>query len=214
MSKLPIKSIEGADKGAYELPEELLVYEKGSQALINGVTAYRAAQRGGNASTKTKAEVRGSGAKPWKQKGLGRARAGYRQSPVWRGGGVAFGPKPRDYRKQQNRKTARLAFRRAVSEKIASGQITVVENFDFEKPSTKQFVHLLKKLEATGRVLFVFEQASDAVALSARNIAKLEITRAQDLNVYQVMRYQSIFITQSGMQVLEGRMQAQVRKTS
>lgn len=214
MSKLPIKSIEGADKGAYELPDELLVYDKGSQAMASGVTAFRAAQRGGNASTKTKAEVRGTGAKPWKQKGLGRARAGYRQSPIWRGGGVAFGPKPRDYRKSQNKKTARLAFRRSVSEKVASGQVTVVENFDFEKPSTKRFSQLLAQLEARGPILFVFEQASDNVALSARNISNLEIARAQDLNVYQVLRYPTIFITQSGMQVLESRMQAHVRKSS
>ena len=214
MSKLPIKSIEGAENGAYELSDDLLVYSKGSQALINGVTAYRAAQRGGNASTLTKSEVRGTGAKPWKQKGLGRARAGYRQSNIWRGGYTAFGPRPRDYRKGVNKKTARLAFRRAISEKVAAGQITVIQNFEFEKPSTKQFSNVMKNLEAKGATLFIFAQASDNVALSARNIAKLEITRAQDLNVYQILRYPTIFITEAGMQALESRMQAQIRESS
>ncbi|MBU0678134.1 MAG: 50S ribosomal protein L4, partial [Verrucomicrobia bacterium] len=113
--------MKGESIGDFDFSDELLVHDKGLQALQNAVVAHRAAQRAGSASTLTKSEVAGSGRKPWRQKGLGRARAGYRQSPVWRGGGVAFGPKPRSYAKKISKKGARLAFRRAFSEKIAAG---------------------------------------------------------------------------------------------
>lgn len=214
MSNLPLKSRDGGDKGSYELSEDLLVYDKGSQAMADGVVAYRAAQRQGSASTLGKSEVSGTGAKPWKQKGSGRARAGYRQSPVWRGGGVAFGPKPRDYSKKQNKKVSRLAFRRAFSEKVAAGQVTVIEDFDFDQPKTRQFSDLIHTMGIEGPVLFVFAQASENILLSARNVSRLDVARAQDLNIYQVLRFPNLVITQTGMQVLESRLQGSARKAS
>lgn len=206
MSALPVKSIDGADQGTYELSDDLLVYDRGAVAMSAEVTAYRAAQRTGSANTKHKSEVAGSGAKPWKQKGLGRARAGYKQSPIWRGGAVAFGPKPRDYSKPLNKKASRLAFRRSISEKVAAGQITVVEDFSLDTPKTRQMADALKQMGARKAALFIFDQPSDNIALSARNIPKLDIVRAQDVNTYQILRYPELYITRSAMAILEQRL--------
>ena len=120
MSKsLLIKNKDGKDIGNYDVPENLLEYDKGDHAVHEVVVAYQAHQRAGTASTLSKSNVAGSGKKPWKQKGLGRARAGYRQSPIWRGGAVAHGPHPRSYKKKISKKILKLAFRRVFSEKIS-----------------------------------------------------------------------------------------------
>ena len=124
----------------------LLVLDKGAQAVKDAVTAYRNALRAGTACTKGKGEVAGSNKKPWKQKGTGNARSGFRQSPVWRGGGVAHGPKPRDYEQKLNKKVWSLAFKRALSEKLEAGNVIVVDAFSFEAPKTKLMAKLLKDL--------------------------------------------------------------------
>ena len=124
MSKIPLKSIQGDSVGDYEVADSLLVLDRGDQAVHEAVVAYNAHQRAGTASTKSKANVAGTGAKPWKQKGLGRARAGYKQSPIWRGGAVAHGPHPRKYKKKLSKKVTKLAFQRAFSAKVDQGEIT------------------------------------------------------------------------------------------
>ena len=123
-----------------------LVLDKGAQALKDAVVAIRNAMRAGTASTKGKGEVAGSNKKPWKQKGTGNARAGFRQSPVWRGGGVAHGPHPRSFEKKVNRKVMALAFARAFAEKVQGGDVTVVSEFSFEAPKTKLMAAFLKKI--------------------------------------------------------------------
>src|SRR3954452_10792403 len=139
---------------------------RGTQALHETVVAMRAARRSGSANTKTKAEVDLSGAKPWRQKGTGRARAGYKSSPVWRGGGVVFGPKPRDYSKKVNRKVAKVALRKAFSERVKSGDILVVDTFAVNEPKTKQFVELLGSITPEARTLVIAPQFDEKTLLA------------------------------------------------
>ncbi len=138
-----------------------LTLEKGAQAVKDAVTAIRNSMRAGTACTKGKGEVAGSNKKPWKQKGTGNARAGFRQSPVWRGGGVAHGPKPRDFSQKINRKVMQLAFARAFSEKIAAGEVVVVSEFKFEQPKTKLMAALLKKAGVERSALVVTDKYDD-----------------------------------------------------
>jgi len=207
MSKLPIVNLQGKAAGEYDLPDELLTYDKGLQALQDAVVRYRANQRQGSASTLGKGEVAGSNRKLWKQKGTGRARTGLRQSPIWRGGGVVFGPKPRDYSKAQNKREARLAFRRAVSEKIAGGEIKVVEELTVSEAKTREFAALMKNLGVDAPALFVTAETSDDLVRSSRNIPRVELTTATNLHTYQLVRYSTIIIDRAGMSKLEERLQ-------
>ncbi len=206
MSKLPVKNVKGESAGEYELSDSLLVYDKGSQAVHEAIVAYQANQRAGTASTLGKGQVAGTGAKPWKQKGTGRARAGYQQSPVWRGGSVAFGPKPRSFHQQLPRKTARLAFRRAFSEKVSAGQVIVLDALALEAPKTKAIAELLKKFDAPKGAVIVLDEANDSVRLSARNIPRVHVTTAHHLNVFDVLRYPLVLVSRKGMDVLVERL--------
>src|SRR2546429_3774372 len=128
---------------------------RGTQAVHDVVVAMRAERRSGTANTKTKADVNLSGAKPWRQKGTGRARAGYKSSPIWRGGGVAFGPKPRDYSKKISKSVRRLAFQKALSERISAGDVLTIDKFEVPEMKTKSFLTLLKKQTDTRKVLLI-----------------------------------------------------------
>src|SRR5690242_8819644 len=134
--KIPVKDTKGNSQGELEVKFPLVEGGKGTQAVHDVVVAYNAAQRMGTASTKTMGEVAGSGKKPWRQKGTGRARAGSFASPLWRGGGVVFGPKPRDFAKKVTKKTKQLALRKALTERINSGEITVVDDIKLDSPKT------------------------------------------------------------------------------
>jgi len=206
MSKLPIKDLQGKASGEYDIADELLTYDKGLQALQDAVVRHRANKRQGSASTLTKGEVAGSGKKLWKQKGTGRARTGLRQSPVWRGGGVVFGPKPRDYSKDQNKQEARLAFRRAVSEKIAGGQITVVDELSISAPKTKEFASLMNSLGVEAPALFVTQNVDADLVRASRNIPRVELTTATNLHTYQLLRHPVVVITKEAMASLEDRL--------
>src|ERR1051325_9406256 len=138
--KLTVKNIEGRKQGELEVKFELVANGKGTQAVHDAVTAYQAAQRMGTASTKTMGEVAGSGKKPWRQKGTGRARAGSFASPLWRGGGVVFGSKPRDFGKKVTKKTKQLALRKALTERLNAGEVTVVDEIKLDSPKTKGFI--------------------------------------------------------------------------
>jgi large subunit ribosomal protein L4 len=207
MSKLAVKSVAGEQVGDYEVADDLLVFDKGHQAVYEAVVAYQANQRAGTASTLTKAGVAGSGGKPWKQKGTGRARAGYQTSPVWRGGGVAFGPKPRSFEKRLTKKEARLAFRRALSDKIAAGQVVVLDDVALDAPKTKTVAGWLKQLGVTGGVLLVTDEAQATLRLSVRNMANVALTTAAHVNVYELLRYPTLLVTRKGMDVLTERLQ-------
>lgn len=206
MSKLPVKNVKGESVGEFDLSDSLLVYDKGAQAVHEAIVTYQANQRAGTASTLGKGAVAGTGAKPWKQKGTGRARAGYQQSPVWRGGSVAFGPLPRSFSKQLPRKTARLAFRRAFSEKVSAGQVIVLDALDMAAPKTKEIAELLKKLDAKKGAVIVLDEAQNSVRLSARNIPRVHVATAHHLNVYDLLRYPLVLVSRKGMDVLAERL--------
>lgn len=208
MSTISVLNAEGKAVGEVTIPESLLERDKGAQPVKDAVVGYLANQRQGTASTKTKGEVHGSGAKPWRQKGTGRARSGYRQSPVWRGGGVVFGPKPRDFRRAMNRKTARLALKRALTEKIDAGGLKVVETLELTEPKTKLLVGLLRNLGVAGTALVVTDEAQPNLVLAARNVPGLEVQTAAMVNVYQVIRHADVVMTRGALDALQKRLGA------
>ena len=186
--------------------KSLLVLDKGAQALKDAVTAIRNAMRAGTACTKGKGEVAGSNKKPWKQKGTGNARAGFRQSPVWRGGGVAHGPKPRDFSQKVNRKVMQLAFARAFSEKIAAGDVIVVSEFKFDEPKTKLMAALLKKAGVERSALIVTEQFDENVFRVTANLARAAWVTANEADVYSVLKFKTIVCDKAGFDALAKRM--------
>src|SRR6476619_794643 len=153
--KIAIKDSNGQSAGELEVKFPLVEDGKGTQAVHDVVVAYQAAQRMGTACTKNVGEVAGTNKKPWRQKGTGRARAGSFQSPLWRGGGVVFGPKPRDFSKKVNSKTRQLALRKALSERLKAGDVVVVDDLKLGSPKTKDFVGVLSALELKGTTLVV-----------------------------------------------------------
>lgn len=206
MSKVPLKNVKGDSVGDYEVADSLLLQDKGAQAVHEAVVAYLAHQRAGTASTKSKSEVAGSGKKPWAQKGSGRARAGYKQSPVWRGGAVAHGPQPRKYKKKVSKKVARLAFRRAFSAKVALGEVLVIDTLQIEAPKTKAFAAVLSNLGLDRGSLFVVDTVQENVKLAARNLERVEVVTADLVNTYQILRHKQVVITEAGMKVLSARL--------
>src|SRR5215207_554872 len=155
--KLTVKDINGNQHGEFDVTFALVENGRGTQAVHDTVVAYQAAQRMGTACTKTMGEVAGTGKKPWRQKGTGRARAGSFASPLWRGGGVVFGPKPRDFTKKISRKTRQLALRKALSERLRAGDVVVVDVLKLESPKTKDFLGVLAALDLKGSALIVAE---------------------------------------------------------
>ncbi len=149
--------------------------------------------RQGTASTKTRGEVSGGGKKPWRQKGTGRARAGSIRSPLWVGGGVIFGPKPRDYNLKMNRKEKKLAFIQALAQRIKDGKLMVLDELKFERPKTKDAYELVKKL-GLRKALFVLEKGMENEYLSLRNIEGIEVRNVDSLNVYDILRFESIVV--------------------
>src|SRR5262249_24680704 len=153
--KLTIKDTKGNNQGEFDVTFPLVEGGKGTQAVHDVVTAYMAAQRSGTACTKTVGEVAGTNKKPWRQKGTGRARAGSFQSPLWRGGGVVFGPKPRDFTKKVSKSTKQLALRKALTERLNEGAVVVVDELNLSAPKTKEFIGILSALQVQGTVLVV-----------------------------------------------------------
>ncbi len=206
MSTLTLKNCKGKKLGEVTLSEKFTVADKGAHAVYQAVVTHQAHQHQGSANTQRKGEVAGSGKKPWKQKGLGRARAGYRQSPVWRGGGVAFGPHPHKVRKQVPRKVARLAFAKAFGEKAGAGQVMVLDEIKLAAPRTKEICALLQALEIKGKTLLILDALDTTVCLAARNLQDVEVACAANVNTYQIVRYPQIVITKAGVEKLEQRL--------
>ena len=178
---------------------------KYTQAVHDVVVAMRAARRSGSANTKSKADVNLSGAKPWRQKGTGRARAGYKSSPVWVGGGVAFGPKPRDYSKKVPKSVKRVALRKALSERIKSGDILIVDRFTVGQPKTRQFVAALKALTPEAKVLVIGTAFDNNTYLAARNIQPAQLVTSADVNTEQLLAYRKIILTNEALAQLAER---------
>lgn len=204
--KLTVKSIDGKESGELQVKFPLVEGGKGTQAVHDVVVAHQANQRMGTASTKTMGEVAGSGKKPWRQKGTGRARAGSFASPLWRGGGVVFGPKPRDFGRKVSRKTRQLALRKALTERLNAGDVVVVDDFKLSSHKTKGFIDVLKKLEVTGSALVVAPALEQNLRLATRNLEKVEVTTADDLNTYQVLRSDKLLFSRPAFEKLEERL--------
>jgi large subunit ribosomal protein L4 len=178
---------------------------RGTQAVHDVVTAMRAARRSGSANTKSKADVNLSGAKPWRQKGTGRARAGYKSSPIWRGGGVVFGPKPRDYSKKTPKSVRRLAFQKALSERINGGDVLTIETFAVKEMKTRSFVQLVKKQTDARKVLIVSDAFDENTYKSARNVKPVKLATASDVNTEQLLAFEKILVTEKGLEKLAER---------
>ena len=205
--KLSVKNAQGQSQGELEVKFALIENGKGTQAVHDTVVAFMAAQRSGTACTKTMGEVHGTGKKPWRQKGTGMARAGSFASPLWRGGGVTFGPKPRDFSKKVNQKVKRLALRKALSERLKAGDVLIVDELKVEGPKTKTVLSIMKALQIGGQsTLFVTAVNDQSLYLSARNVPKLEVTTSDLLNTYQVLRPNKLLFTKNAFVQLESRL--------
>ena len=199
MSKVDIKKSDGAKSGTIELDENIFGIEPNVAVMHQVVNAQLAAKRSGTHSTKTRAEVRGGGAKPWKQKGTGRARAGSSRIPHWRGGGIALGPKPRDYSQRTPKKMKRLALRSALSDRAQSNSVYVVDAWDFETPSTKAAKTALEAIGTEGKVLIVTNSEDANTEKSFRNLSNVNVLSSDQLNVFDILVSDSIVFTKDNL---------------
>ena len=182
-----LKTQDGGTAGSVTLDAELFGIEPNLAVLHQVVTAQLAARRSGSANTKTRAEVRGGGAKPYRQKGTGRARQGSIRAPQFTGGGIVHGPKPRSYRKKINKKMNRLALCSALSDRAQSERVVVVDQWQFATPKTKDAVSVLENLELDGKVMMVVAPTDDTVIRSFRNLPSVQLVQAAELNAYDVL---------------------------
>jgi large subunit ribosomal protein L4 len=203
--KLSVKNSQGKAAGELEVKFELVEGGKGTQAVHDTVVAFRAAQRMGTACTKTAGEVAGTNKKPWRQKGTGRARAGSFQSPLWVGGGVVFGPRPRDFSKKVNARTKQLALRKALSERLKAGDVIVVDDLKLSSAKTKEFVGVINALDLKGTTLVVSTGVDKNLTLASRNIPEVALTTSDLLNTYDVLRPSKLLFTKSAFEKVEAR---------
>src|ERR1700722_2923780 len=203
--KIAIKNLAGKNSGELEVKFALVENGKGTQAVHDTVVAHNAAQRSGTACTKTVGDVQGSNKKPWRQKGTGRARAGSFQSPLWVGGGVVFGPRPRDFSKKVSKKTRSLALRKALSERLKAGDVVVVDDLKLASPKTKGITGLISALELTGTMLFVSSEIDKNLTLASRNVENVLLTTSDSLNTYDVLRPDKLLFTKSAFEKIEAR---------
>ena len=189
-----------------DLPEAIFGIQPNVPVMHQVVTAQLAAARSGTHATKNRSEVSGGGAKPWRQKGTGRARQGSNRSPQWTGGGVVHGPRPRDHEMRVNKKMKRGALRSALTDALTSGKLSVVQDLAFDAPKTKTAAEVLDTLELDGKVLLVLPSPSDsgAVEKSFRNIRGVRVAYARSLGVYEVIAADHLVITESALDVVEG----------
>jgi large subunit ribosomal protein L4 len=205
--KIIVKDIQGNQAGEVEVRFPVIENGRGTQAVHDTVVAFRAAQRSGTACTKNVGEVAGTNKKPWRQKGTGRARAGSFQSPLWRGGGVVFGPKPRDFSKKVNAKTRQLALVKAMSERLKAGDVVVVDDLKFAAPKTKQFIAVLKSLGLTENTVLVISTGDNPnLVLSARNVPDVTLTTSAALNTYQLLLCDKLVFTRGAYEQFEQRL--------
>lgn len=205
MAKVQILDQSGKKTKEINAPENILSYPVKEHLIYEAVVNYRANQRRGTASTKTRADVRGGGRKPWRQKGTGRARAGSIRSPIWRSGGTTFGPKPRDYSYKMPKKAKRNALKSALAMKYAEKQLMVLDSLEFKEPKTKEGVNFLKKLNIES-ALVIDNQENRNVFLSLRNIPKVKAVDSSQVNIYDVLNYKSLVFSQKAFESLMERL--------
>jgi len=203
MPKLALYNMEGSEVGKIDLADAVFAQEVNKVAIHQVVVNYLANQRQGTQSTKTRSEVRGGGIKPWRQKGTGRARQGSIRATQWIKGGIALGPKPRDYRYSVNKKLKKLAMISALSAKCADNEIIVVDNIALEEIKTKKIAEMLKNLKVESKALIVTNEKNDNVVKSARNIAGVTTTFMGSLNVYDILNHDVMVVTKDAVSKIE-----------
>ena len=203
MPKAALYNIEGKQIGDIDLKDEIFAVEISNAALHMTVKNFLANQRQGTQSTKTRTEVRGGGAKPWKQKGTGRARQGSIRAPQWTGGGVALGPKPRDYRYALNKKTRRLALKSALTAKVNDNEIMVIDSLKMDEIKTKKFVEIMKNLKIEKKAFFVTGEKEASLIASANNIPGVKTAIVDTINTYDILNHDILVIEKSAVIKLE-----------
>ena len=203
MPKIDVYNIEGKKVSTIELNDNVFGIKPNEKAVHSALVNYMANQRQGTASTKTRAEVSGGGRKPWKQKGTGRARQGSTRAPQWIKGGIALGPKPRDYRYTINKKERRLAIKSVLSSKVLENNLVVVDKLQFKEIKTKQMVNALANLKVEGKALVVLPEKDLNVQKSAKNIEGIKTTLTNTINVYDLLKYNKLLLTVDSVKAIE-----------
>lgn len=203
MPKVALYNTSGDQVGEIDLNDSVFGIPVHQSVLHDAVVAYLANRRRGTHDTKTRAEVSGGGRKPWRQKGTGRARHGSIRSPIWRGGGIVFGPHPRDYSIRLPKKVRRLAMRSALSSKVEGGSIVVLDDLKLDQPKTKDMVSILNNLKINHKALVVIADRDDNVIKSARNIPGIKPVPASWLNVYDLLAHNTLVITRDAVSRVE-----------
>ena len=202
MANVSVYNIEGKEVGSIELNDAVFGVEVNEHLVHMAVVNQLANNRQGTQSAKTRSEVSGGGRKPWRQKGTGHARQGSTRSPQWTGGGVVFAPKPRDYSFKMNKKEKRAALCSALSSKVAESQIIVLDEFKLDEIKTKKFVEVMNNLKAS-KALVVLEGENKNVVLSGRNIPTVKVTATNEINTYDVLKYETLVVTKAAVEKLK-----------
>ena len=202
MASVNVLNMEGSQVGTMELSDNIFAVEVSESAIHTAVVQYLANQRQGTKSAKTRAEVRGGGRKPWRQKGTGRARQGSTRSPQWTGGGVVFAPKPRDYSFKVNKKLKRLALKSVLTTKLNESKIIVLEDLTLSEVKTKTMKKVLDNINVS-KALVVLDGVDKNVVLSARNLQNIKTTEATSINVYDILKYDTFVVTKKAIATIE-----------
>lgn len=203
MAKTAVLNMEGKQVSELELDDSVFATEFNAATVHNVVVMQLANKRRGTHSTKTRSEVAGGGRKPWRQKGTGRARVGSSRNPIWRSGGIAFGPKPRDYSYTMPKKARRVAMRSVLSDKLAGGKLIVLDKLSMEAPKTKEMIRVLSNLNADKKALVVTDVVEPAIVRSAANIPGVRTAVVDELNVYDVMNADVLIATEAAVKKIE-----------
>ena len=203
MPKIDVYNIEGKKVNDVELKEDIFGIIPNEELVHSVIVNYLANQRQGTQSTKTRAEVRGGGKKPWRQKGTGRARQGSIRAPHWVGGGIALGPKPRSYSYKLNKKERRLAIRSCLSSKVIENELTVVDKFEFNAIKTKEVAKMLNSLKLEGKTLILLPEKNEIIQKSARNIKGVKTLSVNTINAYDLVNYKNLVVTLDTVKRLE-----------
>ena len=207
MPKVTVFNQEGKENGEVTLNDAIFGIEPNDNVLYDAIIMQQASQRQGTHSVKNRSAVRGGGRKPWRQKGTGRARHGSNTSPIWRGGGVVFGPTPRSYSYKLPKKVRRLAILSALSQKVIDSELSIIDKLEFDKPKTKDFRALLDQLEVDRKALVVLEKDNEFAALSARNIPGVKVVAPDNVSVLDVVGHDDLILTQAALEQVEEALQ-------
>lgn len=208
MTTIAVYNSEGKEVEKIKLDADIFDGEVKSDVLHQVILMYQANRRKGLASTQTRGEASGGGRKPWKQKGTGRARAGSIRSPIWRGGGVTFGPKPRDYTYHLPKKIKKVALKYSLNDKINNKKMIVIDKIKIDKPKTKLFVSILDNLKVNGKTLLMLDKADSDILRSSHNISRVSVKQASDSNAYDILTNQKLIITKVALEILTQRIKS------